>query len=676
MVLVPEREREQPPELAREIRPAVDVVVEQARHGLRAEEALAVDRVGVQRRSGERLQLAAEPGGGGDRETALAAVDDLARQQLLDRLAQKPLLRQAAHLVAHRQREREVRHHRIQERDACLQRPRHRRPVGLRQQVVDEVEAQVDVLQAGHELVPFRLGEALPVGHERVERARAAGQFGPRVGREDLLPAVVALERRQVRRGDEPLRLVVEACASRRRRQPLDERPRERRERPDPLGERVRDVGVVAAEELVAAFARQRDLDVLRGQLRDEVGRERRRVGERLVEGCRERGQQQRGVGLQHQLPVVCSVPRRDRARAGELVERCVLEADRERAHGSGRLLRCERRERAGVDAARQEHSDGDVGDQMGANRVAEPRAALLDELGFVLVVACRQRPRPREPVEAERPGLPGEGVPGLQLADVAEDRERRRHRVEREERLERIKVDLALRQRIQLRRERQLVAGAAVVERLDAEAIACQRQSLRGARPRLRRRTFRAAAPRGRSPLLVAMHEHLGVAVRPKDVAGALQFAGELAIVVDLAVLDDYDAAVFVADRLVAPGQVDDREAPRGDPDPAIDVHPLRVGAAVDERRRHPAQPVAVNRAVRRGDPADAAHLGLPGERLPEHAEPGHDHGAQVQPDGAVGDPLEVMGELLGHRRLVAVAHLGESGQAGAHDEPLPVRR
>ena len=213
----------------------------------------------------------------------------------------------------------------------------------------------------------------------------------------------MAFERRQVRRGDEPLRLVVEADASRRRRQPLDERPRERRERPDPLGERVGDVGVVAAEELVAALARERDLDVLRGELRDEVGRQRRRVGERLVERCRERRQEQRGVGLQHELAVVCAVPRRDGARARELVERRVLEADRERPHGSGRLLRRERRERAGVDAARQQHADGDVRDQVGANRVAEARAALLDELGLVLVVACRQRPRPREPVEAER---------------------------------------------------------------------------------------------------------------------------------------------------------------------------------------------------------------------------------------------------------------------------------
>src|SRR4029077_14669330 len=99
----------------------------------------------------------------------------------------------------------------------------------------------------------------------------------------------------------------------------------------------------------------------------------------------------------------------------------------------------------AGVDAAREEHADGNVGDEVGADRVSEPCAALLDELRFVLVVARRQRSGPGESVEAERPGFPRESVPRLQLPDVAEDRERRRHGVEREERLERIEIDLAL---------------------------------------------------------------------------------------------------------------------------------------------------------------------------------------------------------------------------------------
>ena len=119
-----------------------------------------------------------------------------------------------------------------------------------------------------------------------------AGQLGARVGGEDLLPAVVALERRQVRRADEALRAVVEARAARRDRQPLDERPREPGEPGRPERQEVGGVGVVAAEELVAALARERDLHVLGRELRDEVRRQRGRVGERLVERLGQRGQE------------------------------------------------------------------------------------------------------------------------------------------------------------------------------------------------------------------------------------------------------------------------------------------------------------------------------------------------------------------------------------------------
>src|SRR6266516_3445576 len=62
------------------------------------------------------------------------------------------------------------------------------------------------------------------------------------------------------------------------------------------------------------------------------------------------------------------------------------------------------------------------------------------------------------------------------------------------------------------------------------------------------------------------------------------------------------------------------------------------------------------------------------PSHRLGEDAEGSRDQRADVQRHRAVGDPLHVMGELLGHRGLVAAAHLGEAGQARAHDEPLPV--
>ena len=48
-------------------------------------------------------------------------------------------------------------------------------------------------------------------------------------------------------------------------------------------------------------------------------------------------------------------------------------------------------------------------------------------------------------------------------------------------------------------------------------------------------------------------MHEHFGVGIRAEAVSLIDQLAHQLAVVVDLAVEDDLDRAVLVADRLIA---------------------------------------------------------------------------------------------------------------------------
>src|SRR5919197_1688914 len=60
--------------------------------------------------------------------------------------------------------------------------------------------------------------------------------------------------------------------------------------------------------------------------------------------------------------------------------------------------------------------------------------------------------------------------------------------------------------------------------------------------------------------------------------------------------------------------------------------------------------------------------------QRLHQDPERGRDERPQVERHRAVGDPLEVVRELLGHRGLVAAPDLCEAGQAGTHDETLPV--
>jgi hypothetical protein len=80
VTLVPEREREQTPELPAAVLDPVDMVVDEPGDDGRIEETLAAQRLRRERRTRERLELAAQPGCSRDRETALAAVHDLAWQ--------------------------------------------------------------------------------------------------------------------------------------------------------------------------------------------------------------------------------------------------------------------------------------------------------------------------------------------------------------------------------------------------------------------------------------------------------------------------------------------------------------------------------------------------------------------------------------------------------------------
>ena len=194
-----------------------------------------------------------------------------------------------------------------------------------------------------------------------------------------------------------------------------------------------------------------------RGELRDEVGRERGRVGERLVEGLGEGGQEQRRVRPEHELAVLRPVALGDEPRVGQLVEAALLEADRERAQ---RLRGSSAASAASTDESippERSTPTGTSRHEMRAHRVAQPRPQLLDELGLVVVahLVRRDRRRPRVARDLDAAVLPGQQVPGLQLAHVAEDRQRPRNRVEGEERVERVEVDLAARQRAQLGGER-----------------------------------------------------------------------------------------------------------------------------------------------------------------------------------------------------------------------------
>ena len=84
-----------------------------------------------------------------------------------------------------------------------------------------------------------------------------------------------------------------------------------------------------------------------------------------------------------------------------------------------------------------------------------------------------------------------------------------------------------------------------------------------------------------------------------------------QLEEVVDLAVGDDVHRAGLVGDRLLAGGDVDDRQAPHAERDAGPVHHPVAVGPAVGERPDHASELRLGDRRaqVAIDDAGDAAH-------------------------------------------------------------------
>ena len=123
------------------------------------------------------------------------------------------------------------------------------------------------------------------------------------------------------------------------------------------------------------------------------------------------------------------------------------------------------------------------------------------------------------------------------------------------------------------------------IVQRLDAEPVARQEQRFAVAVPQ--RESEHSAEPLDAilAPLLPRMDDDLGVALGPEDVAEARELGDQLLVVVDLAVVDDDDAAVLVEQRLLPRRQIDDRQPAVAETDAGLDVQPDFVRSAMELR-------------------------------------------------------------------------------------------
>ena len=168
----------------------------------------------------------------------------------------------------------------------------------------------------------------------------------------------------------------------------------------------------------------------------------------------------------------------------------------------------------------------------------------------------------------------------------------------------------------LELRSEQKRAADLRVVERLFPEAVAREDEAPLGLVPEREREHAVQPLDAVRAEVFVEMHEHLGVSVRRETVAACLEFAAQLAEVVDLAVEDELDGAVLVRDRLVARLEVDDRKAAEAEAgrDPLLglqDIETFVVRTAMPKGPRHPREHLPID-GFGPHDPADPAHGSL----------------------------------------------------------------
>ena len=172
--------------------------------------------------------------------------------------------------------------------------------------------------------------------------------------------------------------------------------------------------------------------------------------------------------------------------------------------------------------------------------------------------------------------------------------------------------------QRLQLRTERKRAVVPRVVQGLDSEMIAREKELAPVAIPEREGEHAGEAIEQRAPPRLPAVDQDLTIAVRCENVPGLLELAPQGPEVVDLAVEHHGDRAVGGDERLMAPCDVDHREPAEAEAHGAVVMKAIVVRATVRERRGHRRQCRARTRVV--GPVAgDAAHERRKGDAGPQ---------------------------------------------------------
>jgi len=126
------------------------------------------------------------------------------------------------------------------------------------------------------------------------------------------------------------------------------------------------------------------------------------------------------------------------------------------------------------------------------------------------------------------------------------------------------------------------------IVKRLFARQIAGQQKFALGGNPERRSEHAVKALEQVLAVMLVKVTNHLAVGTGLEQVAFRFKFAAQLPIIVDLAIVEQCDAAIGVEERLVAAVQIVDREPAHPGVIVAVVIVTGRIRTAVTQRRHH----------------------------------------------------------------------------------------
>ena len=277
----------------------------------------------------------------------------------------------------------------IQKRHPHLQGVRHAHPVDLHQQIILQVQRQV--------LVKHRVQAPLPrvfPGHPANRGQRVVGRLLPLVGQQlpqftrrvRPPPDRVPLGGGQIGPAQEFLRLeaqpAVRAPSGQQAHPPPQPPSQDCGNPPIPCRQPMGPIGFVPPEQLVSPVARQRHLDPLPRQPRDEVRGNDRRVGEGLVEVVEDGGQHIPHLGGPQSQRVVAGAKLPGHlARTIEFVVIAFGEPDREGFDGTAKVVH-QGDHAARIEPAAEQHPEWDVGPQLQADRLAETVADLAGVVG------------------------------------------------------------------------------------------------------------------------------------------------------------------------------------------------------------------------------------------------------------------------------------------------------